>query len=104
MLNGTLELTVVSDENPDRFGPFTPDFFYGIVIGELLMALVYIMAVIVGILRRKEIENHAWWLISTAFVIMMPALGRGIQNLSIGLQFDQWPAIDVMTPLVISQA
>ncbi|MEM1081095.1 MAG: hypothetical protein AAGH65_05890 [Pseudomonadota bacterium] len=104
MLNGTLELTVVSAEHPDRFGPFTPDFFYGIVIGEMVMALVFMLALIMGILRRKDFENHAWWLTATAFIIMMPALGRGIQNLWIGLHIEQWPSIDVMTPLLISQA
>jgi hypothetical protein len=103
MLDGTLAIAERAAENPERFGPFLPDFFYGIVIGELVMALVFTLAVVMGILRRKDIANHAWWMTSTAFIIMMPALGRGIQNLSIGLQIEQWPNINVMTSLFISQ-
>jgi hypothetical protein len=104
MLNGTLSMAHAAAENPDRFGPFKPDFFYGIVIGELTLAVVFSLAVVMAILRRKSFESHAWWLTSTAAIIMMPALGRGLQNLWIALQIEQWPDVDFMTPLVISQA
>jgi hypothetical protein len=63
---------------PERFGPFEPWFFYGVIVVEIVMMLAFGYAVIKSILHRKEIENHSWWLISSAFLIMMPALGRGI--------------------------
>ncbi|MEN1729512.1 MAG: hypothetical protein AAGJ52_13835, partial [Pseudomonadota bacterium] len=103
MLNGDIRLVQRATEDPERFGPFSPDFFYGIAFGELVMVLVFMMAIIMGILRRKDWENHAWWMTSTAFIIMMPALGRGIQNLWIGLHIEQWPNIDVLTPIVLTQ-
>ncbi len=67
-------------EFADQFGPFEPWFFYGIATIEIVMMSAFIFAVIQGIIHRKELENHAWWLISTVFIIMMPALGRGLQN------------------------
>jgi hypothetical protein len=68
-------------EFADRFGPFKPWFFYGVAAVEIVMMSAFIIAVIQGIVHRKELENHAWWLISSVFIIMMPALGRGIQNI-----------------------
>jgi len=49
-------------------------------------------------------ENHAWWLMSTVFLIMMPALGRGMQNLYIAINFKDWPDVDIMFPLYLTQA
>lgn len=62
----------------DQFGPFEPWFFYGIATVELVMMSAFIFAVIQSILRRRSLHDHAWWLISTVFIIMMPSLGRGL--------------------------
>ena len=62
----------------DQFGPFEPWFFYGIAAVELVMMSAFIFAVIQAILHRRSLHDHAWWLISTVFIIMMPSLGRGI--------------------------
>jgi hypothetical protein len=35
---------------------------------------------------------------------MMPALGRGIQNVYVGMHIKEWPDIDIMCPLYITQA
>lgn len=91
-----------SAEMRDRFGPFEPWFFYGVAAVEIVMMLAFGYAVIKSIVHRKQLENHAWWLISTVFIIMMPALGRGIQNVHIGMQIKQWPNIDIMPSLHIS--
>jgi len=91
-------------EFPERFGPFKPYFFYGVAAIEIPMILAFGFAVIMAIIKRKEIEEHAWWLISTVFIIMMPALGRGIQNVFILAQLDQWPDIDIIFPNYITQA
>lgn len=62
----------------ERFGVFEPWFFYGIAAVELVMMSAFILAVIQAIRFRRSVENHAWWLISTVFIIMMPSLGRGM--------------------------
>lgn len=65
----------------DRGGfgaPFTADFFYGIVIVELIMMVAFIYAVIMAIVKRRQKDEHALWLITTVFYIMMPGLGRGM--------------------------
>lgn len=88
---------------PERFGPFQPWFFYGVAAVEIVMMIAFGFAVIKSILHRKEIENHSWWLISTVFLIMMPALGRGIQFVQIGLHVKEMPNVDIMAPLYLAQ-
>lgn len=99
---------IVTAENslaaPERFGPFQPWFFYGVAAVEIVMIAAFGFAVIKSIIHRKQIEHHAWWLISTVFLIMMPALGRGIQNVYIDLNMDSMPNVDIMIPIYIAQA
>jgi len=90
--------------DPDRFGPFQPWFFYGVAAVEIVMMVAFGYAVIKSIIHRRKIEDHAWWLISTVFIIMMPALGRGIQNVYVGINSKNWPHIDIMVPLYFTQA
>jgi hypothetical protein len=35
---------------------------------------------------------------------MMPALGRGIQNIYVGMHIKEWPRIDIIFPLYITEA
>ncbi|MBC2838620.1 hypothetical protein [Robiginitalea sp. SC105] len=63
---------------PDQFGPFEPWFFYGVIAIETVMMLSFLFAIIQGIIHRKSLEDHAWWMISTVFLIIWPALSRGI--------------------------
>lgn len=88
---------------PDDFGPFQPWFFYGVIVVEIVMIVAFGYAVIKSIIHRKEVENHAWWLISTVFLIMMPALARGIGNVHIALYIKEWPNIDPMVGAYFSQ-
>src|SRR5690349_1032769 len=76
---------------PDRFGPFQYWFFSGVAAVELVMMTAFGFAVIKSIIHRKKIEDHAWWLISTVFIIMMPALGCGIQNVYVKIYSASWP-------------
>jgi hypothetical protein len=87
--------------NPERFGPFEPWFFYGVIVVEIVMMTAFGFAVIKSVLHRKEIENHSWWLISTVFLIMMPALGRGVGFLWIALNADKIAGL--MVTLYITQ-
>jgi hypothetical protein len=85
-------------EFPERFGPIRPWFFYGVAATELVMMTAFICAVLQSILHRKRTEHHAWWLVSTVFIIMMPALGRGLQVLWFRV-VGSGTETDVMAPL-----
>lgn len=83
MMYRDIKLVQLSIDNPERFGPFTAWFFYGIPVVEIVMITAFMYAIIKSIIHRKDLENHAWWVISTVFIIMMPALSRGIQFVQI---------------------
>jgi hypothetical protein len=104
MMQRDIANTQRAAELPERFGPFQPWFFFGVATVEIVMMTAFGYAVIKSILHRKQVENHAWWLTSTVFIIMMPALGRGIQNMYVGMNIKSWPTIDIMFPLYITQA
>ena len=80
---GALNRDIVSarivTESPGEFGPFEPWFFYGIAAIEPVMMAAFIFAIVQAIRHRRVLEDHAWWLVSTVFVIMMPAVARGLQ-------------------------
>jgi hypothetical protein len=88
----------------DRFGPFEPWFFYGVAAIEIVMMTAFGYAVIMSIIHRKKVESHAWWLISTVFIIMMPALGRGMQFIFIAMNNKNWPNVDIISPIYYSLA
>ena len=104
MMNRDIVNTQRAVELPEKFGPFEPWFFFGVAAIEIVMMTAFGYAVIKSIIHRKQVENHAWWLISTVFIIMMPALGRGIQNIFIAINIKQWPDIDIVSPVYITQA
>ena len=103
MLHRDLENAKHAVEFADRFGPFQPWFFFGVAAVEIVMMTAFGVAVLQGIVHRKELESHAWWMVSTVFLIMMPALGRGIQNLYVGLHRAEMPDVDIMLPLYFTQ-
>ena len=87
----------------EQFGPFEPWFFFGVAAVEIVMMIAFGFAVIKSIIHRKQLENHAWWLISTVFIIMMPALGRGVGNVQIAMQQQQWPNVEIMFGIYIAE-
>ena len=103
MLHRDFKLAQQSAELRDAFGPFEPWFFQGVASVEIVMIIAFGVAVIMGIIHRKNLEDHAWWLITTVFIIMMPALGRGIQNTYVLIHLDDWPNIDIMAPTYFTQ-
>ena len=92
-----------SAELRDAFGPFEPWFFLGVAAVEIPMILAFGYAVIMSIVHRKNLESHAWWLITTVFIIMEPALGRGVQGIHIGMNLSDWPNVDIMGPTYVTQ-
>ena len=103
MMNRDIVTTQKALESPDSFGPFQPWFFFGVAAVEIVMMTAFGYAIIRSIIDRKEIESHAWWLISTVFIIMMPALGRGVQNVYVGMHRKEWPNINIMIPIYYTQ-
>lgn len=99
MMNRDIVTTQLALATPERFGPFQPWFFFGVAAVEIVMMIAFGYAVIKSIIHRKEIENHAWWLISTVFIIMMPALGRGIQNVYVDMHSKEMPDVNIMIPI-----
>ena len=92
-----------SAEMRDRFGPFEPWFFYGVAAVEIVMMIAFGYAIIKSIIHRKQLENHAWWLIASVFIIMMPALGRGVQNIHVGMQASHWPDVEIMPSIFVAE-
>lgn len=103
MMHRDIVLTEVSLAAPERFGPFQPWFFFGVASVEIVMMAAFGFAIMKSIIHRKELENHSWWLISTVFIIMMPALSRGISNVYMDMNTKEFPNINIMIPVYISQ-
>jgi hypothetical protein len=103
MMNRDLVNATNADAMRDRFGPFEGWFFTGVAAVEIVMMTAFGYAVIKSIIDRKKLEDHAWWLMSTVFIIMMPALGRGIQNVYIAMHRADWPNVDIMMPIYFTQ-
>jgi uncharacterized membrane protein YidH (DUF202 family) len=103
MMHRDLQNATNADAMRDRFGPFEGWFFIGVAAIEIVMITAFGYAVIKSIIDRKKTESHAWWLIATVFIIMMPALGRGIQNVYVGMHRAEWPNIDIMMPIYWTQ-
>ncbi len=101
MMYRDIKLVQISQANPGRFGPFNDWFFYGIAVVEMVMISAFMYAVIKSITQRKDLENHVWWLISTVFIIMLPALGRGIQFVQIVIEGFS-PDLNVMTAIYLA--
>ncbi len=103
MMNRDIVTAQRSAAAPEQFGPFEPWFFLGVAAVEIVMMTAFGFAVIKSIIHRKQIEEHAWWLISTVFLIMMPALGRGIQNVHLDWYKKDFPNVDIMVSLYFTQ-
>ena len=91
-------------ENPGGIGPFEPWFFIGVAISEIILISAFIVAVTMAVIHRKNVQDHSWWLISTVFIVMMPALARGLQAVWIAIYgFGADIDVVVMPPVYLSQ-
>lgn len=104
-LNRDLVYANFVTENPGGIGPFEPWFFFGIAVAEIILISAFVAAVIMAVIYRKSVQDHAWWLISTVFIVMFPAMGRGLQAIWIAIYgFSVDIDVVVMTPIFLSQA
>ena len=72
-----IPLKLVESYVPGRPGPPIA-FYYGTLLIEFLLMVAFIIAVSKSIIHRYKIDEHAWWLICSAFYMIGPALGRGM--------------------------
>lgn len=70
-------LRIISNFHPDQPGP-PPQLFYGTLVIEFILAILFGLAVFKAIIHRKNLSEHAWWMICSVFYLMMPGLGRGM--------------------------
>lgn len=103
MMHRDIVTTEKAITSPEQFGLFQAWFFFGVAAVEIVMMTAFGFAIIKSIIHRKEIENHSWWLISTVFLIMMPALGRGIQIVYVGMHIKDFPNVNIMIPIYYTQ-
>ena len=52
------------------------DFFYGVSFTDIITIVGFAFSVLMGITKVKNLEDHAFWMISTVFWALMPAFGR----------------------------
>jgi len=73
LLDIPLKLDAAYD--PGRPGPPIA-FYYGTLVVEFILMIAFAYAVVKSILHRKNIQDHSWWLVCSAFFMIAPALGR----------------------------
>lgn len=71
-LNRDLVYADYVSENPGGIGPFEAWFFMGIAMVEIILITGFIVAVLMAILQRRSLEDHAWWMMSTVFIVSSP--------------------------------
>jgi phosphoglycerol transferase MdoB-like AlkP superfamily enzyme len=83
--------------------PFTADFFNGVVLVELIMMIAFIVAVIMAIVKRKDMDEHALWLITTVFIYHDARTGRGMIFPVFAIAGpDNWLALAITSLLIIT--
>lgn len=105
MLPNTVGFGRYVEANPGAIGAFTPEFFYAIALSESFLVCAFLYAVYKAIQYRASKQEHATWLVSTAFIMLYPAVGRGVQNAAIMIKgFDNYFIEIVVLPAAISAA
>ena len=57
MMYRDIRLVQLSIDDPERFGPFKAWFFYGIPVVEMVMITSFMVAVVLSIIHRKQLEK-----------------------------------------------
>ena len=104
MLPNTVGYGRLVEANPGAIGQFYPEFFYAVAISESVLVAAFLFAVYKAIILRKSKQDHAAWLASTAFMMLFPAVGRGVQNFSIainGFENENFFMEIIVTPAIV---
>lgn len=51
-------------------------FLYGITFFDVTTIIAFAVCIVMAILRSKQLDNHAIWMVSTVYCILGPALAR----------------------------
>lgn len=73
-----LSRNVKNGDSGAQTGSFDPTFIYGVITSDLVMIVAFMIAVILAIIKRKKLYDHAIWISSTVLYIMSAGLGRAI--------------------------
>jgi hypothetical protein len=63
-------------------GYLSAQSFTSLLIAETLLIAAFAYAIIKSIIERKNLQEHAWWLLCSTYFIMMPTVGRGMYYVS----------------------
>ncbi|MEN8248552.1 MAG: hypothetical protein ABFS32_06445 [Bacteroidota bacterium] len=98
MIPGNIESAAREDLPP----MVPPSFFYGVSLLDMLTIAGFVVSVIMSIIKVKNIDDHAMWMISTVFWAIMPAFARLalIPAFMIGGEFTSAFVIAVINPIV----
>jgi len=73
---GVIPANIENAQNPGMPPFFPPEFFYGISIVDLVIAIGFSVAVVMAMLNVRHPHDHALWMISTALWALSPGLVR----------------------------
>lgn len=73
-----IRTAIAWEETGFQVAYLTGKHFSSLLIAESVLLLAYAYAIIRSIKQRKNIEEHAWWLMCSVYFIMMPTVGRGM--------------------------
>lgn len=94
------------EESGQHIGYLEARSFTSLLVAESILILAFGLAIIKGILHRKNLEEHAWWLMCSTYFIMLPTVGRGMFHVSSyfvgGMENLKAWHVDVPSSLVIS--
>ncbi|WP_421765468.1 hypothetical protein [Ekhidna sp.] len=67
----------VAQQASGQVSPIAPPFFlYGVSLFDLVAIIGFGTSVIIAMIKSKQIDDHAIWMISTVFWSLMPAFAR----------------------------
>ncbi|MEL6674793.1 MAG: hypothetical protein AAFR61_21475 [Bacteroidota bacterium] len=72
-----IPLKIIENFDPAKV-PVPVSFYYGTLVTEAILTMTVAYAIYQAVRHRKNMSEHAWWLICTAFYMIGPALGRGM--------------------------
>lgn len=79
----TIPGNIAAAHQPGDF-PVAPDaFLYGISLFDLISILGFVASVTMGVLKAKQMDDHAVWMASTVFWPIMAAIARIAVSLTI---------------------
>lgn len=67
----------VAQQASGQISPIAPPFFlYGVSLFDFVAIVGFGVSVIMAMIKSKQLDDHAIWMISTVFWALMPALAR----------------------------